>query len=153
MSSLHDELQSEEMFDNLEDARRMLALWRYDHNNVRPLSSLGNHAPAEARRTLEQIEGSAPGALAQNETREHEHQTCKLSLGMREPGGRSIAKTACLALTHSMTTATVFTVSATPAFVEHGGNGNGNGRANRSKSDTLTAERGSSGNNAGATCR
>jgi len=60
---------------------------------------------------------------------------------------RMIAKTACLALTLSMTTATVFTVSATPAFAEHGGNGNGNGRANRSNSDTRTAERGSSGNN------
>ena len=27
---------NEEMFDSLEDARRKLALWRYDYNNVRP---------------------------------------------------------------------------------------------------------------------
>ena len=35
-SSLRDELLKEEMFDNLDDARRKLALWRYDYNNVRP---------------------------------------------------------------------------------------------------------------------
>jgi len=50
------------MFDSLEDARRELALWRYDYNNVRPHSSLANQTPAEARRTLEQFEGSAPDA-------------------------------------------------------------------------------------------
>ena len=38
--SLRDELLNEEMFDNLDDARRKLALWRYDYNNVRPHSSL-----------------------------------------------------------------------------------------------------------------
>ena len=77
--SLRDELLNEEMFDSLEDARRKLALRRYDYNNVRPHSSLGNKAPAEARRTLEQFEGSAPGALAQNETAEYEIQTRKIS--------------------------------------------------------------------------
>ena len=41
-SSLRDELLNQEMFDSLEDARRKLALWRYDYNNVRPHSSLGN---------------------------------------------------------------------------------------------------------------
>jgi len=50
------------------------------YNNVRPHSSLGNQAPAKARRTLEQIEGSAPGALAQTETEDYENQTCSLSL-------------------------------------------------------------------------
>lgn len=46
--SLRDELLNEEIFDTLDDARRKLALWRYDYNNVRPHSSLGNPTPAEA---------------------------------------------------------------------------------------------------------
>ena len=71
---------NEEMFDSLADARRKLALWRYDYKNVRPHSSLGNQTPAEARRTLEQFEGSAPGALAQTNDEEYENQTRKLSL-------------------------------------------------------------------------
>lgn len=78
--SLRDELLNEELFDNLEDVRRKLALWRYDYNNVRPHSSLGNQAPAAARRTLELNEGSAPGALAHSEAEEYENQTCRLSL-------------------------------------------------------------------------
>jgi putative transposase len=78
--SLRDELLNEEMFDGLEDARRKLALWRYDYNHVRPHSSLGNQTPAEARRTLDQLEGSAPDALAQNKDDEYENQTRKLSL-------------------------------------------------------------------------
>ena len=78
--SLRDELLNEEMFDSLEDARRKLSLWRYDYNHVRPHSSLGNRAPAEARRTLEQFEGSAPGALAQTDDQNYEIQTCRLSL-------------------------------------------------------------------------
>ena len=68
------------MFDSLEEARRKLALWRYDYNHARAHSSLGNQAPEEARRTLEQFEGSAPGTLAQNETEEYETQTRRLSL-------------------------------------------------------------------------
>jgi putative transposase len=78
--SLRDELLNEEMCDSLDDARRKLALWRYDYNNVRPHSSLGNQPPAQARRTLEQFEGSAPGALAQTEDEEYENQTRRLSL-------------------------------------------------------------------------
>ncbi len=62
--SLRDELLNKEMFDSLDEARRKLPIWRYDHNNVRPHSSLGNQTPAEARRTLEQFVGSVPGALA-----------------------------------------------------------------------------------------
>lgn len=54
--SLRDECLNEEIFDSLADARRKLALWRYDYNNVRPHSSLGNLTPAEARRALEQSE-------------------------------------------------------------------------------------------------
>ena len=78
--SLRDELLNEEMFDSLDDARRKLALWRYDYNNVRPHSSLGNKTPAEARRALEQFEDSAPGAFAQTQTEECENQTRRLSL-------------------------------------------------------------------------
>ena len=78
--SLRDELLNEEIFDTLDDARRKLALWRYDYNNVRPHSSLGNQAPAEARRALEQFEGTAHDALAQNDDEEYEIQTRKLSL-------------------------------------------------------------------------
>ena len=78
--SLRDELLNEELFDSLDEARRKLALWRYDYNNVRPHSSLKNQTPAEARRALEQFEGSAHDALAQTETEEYEIQTRKLSL-------------------------------------------------------------------------
>lgn len=78
--SLRDELLNEEMFDSLEDARRKLALWRHDYNNVRPHSSLENQTPAQARRTLELNEGTAPDALAQSETNDYEYQTRKLSL-------------------------------------------------------------------------
>jgi len=78
--SLRDELLNEEIFDTLDDARRKMALWRYDYNNVRPHSSLGNQTPAEARRALEQFEGSAHDALAQTDDEEYEIQTRKLSL-------------------------------------------------------------------------
>jgi putative transposase len=78
--SLRDELLNEELFDSLDDARRKLAIWRYDYNNVRPHSSLGNETPADARRALEQFEGSAPDALAQTDDKEYEIQTRKLSL-------------------------------------------------------------------------
>lgn len=76
--SLRDELLNEELFDTLDDARRKLALWRYDYNNVRPHSSLGYKTPAEARRALEQSEGSAHDALAQPET--DDYQPRRLSL-------------------------------------------------------------------------
>ncbi len=75
-----DELLNEEIFDTLDDARRKLALWRYDYNNIRPHSSLGNLTPAEARRALEQFEGSAHDALAQPDDEDYEIQTHKLSL-------------------------------------------------------------------------
>jgi putative transposase len=68
------------IFDTLDDTRRKLALWRYDYNNVRPHSSLGNQTPAEARRALQQVGSSAHDALAQNETDENEIQIRKLSL-------------------------------------------------------------------------
>ena len=76
--SLRDECLNEEIFDSLADARQTLALWRYDYNNVRPHSSLENKTPAEARRALEQSEGSATGALATPEN--DGYQTSRLSL-------------------------------------------------------------------------
>ena len=63
--SLRDELLNEELFDSLADARRKLAIWRYDYNNVRPPSSLGNRTPAQARRAFEQDESITPDALVQ----------------------------------------------------------------------------------------
>ena len=76
--SLRDECLNEEISDSLADARQKLALWRYDYNNVRPHSSLGNLTPAEARRALEQYDGNAPGTLAQPET--DDYQQARLSL-------------------------------------------------------------------------
>ncbi len=64
----------------LRHARRKLALWRYDYNHVRPHSSLENQTPAEARRALEQFEGSAHAELAQTDDEEYETQTRKLWL-------------------------------------------------------------------------
>lgn len=57
----------------------------------------------------------------------------------------TIAKTACIALVLTMTTATFYTASTTSAFAERGGNGNG--RANRSDRDRNTTDRERSGNN------
>jgi len=76
--SLRDECLNEEIFDSLADARQKLALWRYDYNNVRPHSSLGNKTPAEARRALELPEGTATGALATPKT--DDYQQARLSL-------------------------------------------------------------------------
>lgn len=77
---MRDELLNEEIFDSLDDARRKLALWRYDYNTVRPHSSLANQTPLQARRALEQFEGSAPGALAPDGEAEYPNPTCRLSL-------------------------------------------------------------------------
>ncbi|MCO5795221.1 MAG: IS3 family transposase [Blastomonas fulva] len=76
--SLRDELLNEELFDSLTDARRKLAVWRYDYNNVRPHSSLGNRTPAQARRAFLQNGSVTPGALVP--AGEHEYQTGGLSL-------------------------------------------------------------------------
>lgn len=43
---LRDECLTEEIFDSPADARRALAFWRSNYNNVRPHSS--NKSPAEA---------------------------------------------------------------------------------------------------------
>jgi len=60
---------NEEIFDSLDNARRKLALWRYDYNAVRPHSSLENKTPVEAR-----------GLLARNEPESYQSQTRRLSL-------------------------------------------------------------------------
>ena len=70
--SLRDECLNEETLDSLADARRTLALWRYDYNDVRPHSSLANKTPAEARRALELFDGSAPAALVTPETGDYQ---------------------------------------------------------------------------------
>lgn len=76
--SLRDEFLNEEIFDTLDEARRKLALWRYDYNNVRPHSSLNNQTPTQARRALEQNEGSTPPELDTNS--QTEDKTIRLSL-------------------------------------------------------------------------
>jgi putative transposase len=43
---------NEEISNTLDEARRKIALWRYDYNAIRPHSSPGNLTPLEARRTL-----------------------------------------------------------------------------------------------------
>ena len=68
MAALRDELLNEEIFDTLDDARRKLALWRYDYNNVRPHSSLENQTPAEARRALTRYD-STVFTMAQDNSR------------------------------------------------------------------------------------
>jgi putative transposase len=60
------------------DARRKLAVWRYDYNNVRPHSSLGNRTPAQARRAFLQDGSISPDALVL--AGQHEYQTGRLSL-------------------------------------------------------------------------
>ena len=76
--SLRNECLTEEIFDSLAGARQKLALWRYDDNNARPHSSLGNQTPVRARRALELPDGPAPAALAQPET--DDDQQTRLSL-------------------------------------------------------------------------
>ena len=60
---LRDELLNKELFDSLPDARRKLAVWRYDYNNIRPHSSLANRTPARIsnRWTLVMTAGAAGG--------------------------------------------------------------------------------------------
>ena len=64
---LRDELLNETVFESLADARRRLALWRHDYNNIRPHSALNGQSPATARRALELFDGSTHGALAKHE--------------------------------------------------------------------------------------
>ena len=66
--AMRDELLNEEVFISLADAHRKIAIWRYDYNTARPHSVINGDTPRHARRALEQIEGSAPGALANPST-------------------------------------------------------------------------------------
>ncbi|GGZ16094.1 hypothetical protein GCM10011614_33590 [Novosphingobium colocasiae] len=68
---------NEELFDSLADARRKLAVWRYDYNNVRPHSSLANRTPAQARRTFLLDRRVTSDALVP--VGQHEYQTGRLS--------------------------------------------------------------------------
>ena len=77
--SLRDELLNEEVFDTLEEARRKLALWRYDYNNVRPHSSLGNKTPNEMRREMEELDAGATQALAHADQPNYQSLTRRLS--------------------------------------------------------------------------
>ncbi len=65
---LRDELLNEEVFTSLADARRKLAIWRHDYNTIRPHSALKGDTPTDARRALEQFEGSTHGARANTST-------------------------------------------------------------------------------------
>jgi putative transposase len=75
---LRDELLNEQLFDSLADARRKLATWRYDYNNVRPHSSLQNRTPAQARRAFLHDGGVTTGALVPANV--PEYQSARLSL-------------------------------------------------------------------------
>ena len=71
---LRDELLNETLFTSLALARAALTAWKYDYNNARPHSALGNITPTEyANRavpgpqrggTLRYAEGSAPRPVA-----------------------------------------------------------------------------------------
>lgn len=60
------------------EARRKLALWRYDYITCKPHPSLGNKTPSEARHKLDLFDGNAPGELVQFDT--DQYQTEELSL-------------------------------------------------------------------------
>jgi putative transposase len=64
---LRDELLNEEVFSTLAEVRIKLARWRHDYNHQRPRTALKGRTPAEARRALELVDGSALGALANPE--------------------------------------------------------------------------------------
>ena len=78
--SLRDECLNQEVFDTLEEARRKLALWRYDYNNVRPHSSLNNQPPRQAHQAPELFEGSTPNGLVTANTSIYQNQTRRFSL-------------------------------------------------------------------------
>lgn len=60
------------------DARRKPAVWRYDYNNVRRHSSLGNRTPAQARRAIMLNGSDTHGSLLP--VAQHEDRTGGLSL-------------------------------------------------------------------------
>ena len=68
------------MFETIQEAQDQATKWLWTYNNVRPHSSRENQTPVEARRALEQFEGSAQAVFAQTDDEEYETQTRKLSL-------------------------------------------------------------------------
>lgn len=48
-----NKILNEELFDSLRDARRKLAIWRCDYDNVRSHSALGDDTATNARGALE----------------------------------------------------------------------------------------------------
>jgi putative transposase len=70
---LRDELLNEAVFTSLADARRKIARWRYDYNNIRPHSALNGQSPRAAghshdKRALELQTSSTHTALAKPKT-------------------------------------------------------------------------------------
>ena len=61
--NLCGECLNEDMFDSLDNARRELALWLHDYNNVRPHSSLGNQTPAKRAVRLSNLRVPLPARL------------------------------------------------------------------------------------------
>ena len=61
--SLRDELLNEEMFDSLDDARRKLALWRYDYNNAGRTHRLGTKHRQKRAGRLSNLRAPRPARL------------------------------------------------------------------------------------------
>lgn len=85
--SLRDELLNEELFDGLGDARRKLAVWRYDYDNVRPHAPLGNRTPEQARLACLQDRSRPPRAPAP--VAQHENQIVVSRYDRGTSGGSS----------------------------------------------------------------
>ncbi len=56
---LRDECLNEEMFSSLAEARRILGIWLYDYNNVRPHSALESRTPTQERQRLPTLDAVA----------------------------------------------------------------------------------------------
>lgn len=78
--SLRAALLNKDTFDHLNDAKRKLGRWRHNDTHVRPHSSLGTQAPAQAGWMLEPTAGSAPGVLAQPGHEDYEVPTHRHAL-------------------------------------------------------------------------
>ena len=59
---LRDECLNSRWFESIDDARQTLQAWRWDYNEVRPHSSLGDLPPAAF---AAQIQGVAPELCSQ----------------------------------------------------------------------------------------
>lgn len=68
---VRDECLNETWFTSLDHARRKIAIWREDYNEVRPHKSLGNLTPAKNERRLSgdsALRASSPDSLRQTRT-------------------------------------------------------------------------------------